>query len=51
MEIEITVRTENGERIFHAVTHDVESAIMELGRYERMAEKLKEDEGYEEELI
>lgn len=51
MEIEITVRTSSGERIFHAVSHSVEMASAELGRFERMAEKLKEDEGFEGDVI
>lgn len=39
--IEITVRAENSERVFHAVVHSVDQAIEELGRYESMAERLR----------
>lgn len=49
--IDITVRAENGERIFHASVHTVESAIGELGRYERMVIRLKEEAGIDDTII
>lgn len=49
--IEITVRAENGERVFHAAVHSVERAIEELGRYERMVDQLKRKEGMEDTII
>lgn len=49
--IDITVRAQNGERIFNAAVHSVERAIEELGRYERMVERLKDEAGIDDTII
>lgn len=49
--IEILVKNEASEVLFKAVTHNVERAVEELGRYERNADELKLREGFEDTII